>query len=110
GLKKILYVFLFMLIAFSLTGCFNEEEKANAIIDFFNKVDRIEDNTESMLGDYRSNLREVTKNGEPSDMIQLIEEDFIPAVEKQIDAVDNMDLTYKATKKLHDLHMDTLTE
>lgn len=109
-MKKILYLCLFMLIAFLLTGCFNKEKKANAIIDYFDEVQKLEGDAEETLGNYHSHVREATRSGDTFDMIELIEEDFIPVMEKQIDDIDNMDLTYRATKKIRDLHLDMLTE
>jgi len=108
-LKKLVYVFLFISVTFLLTGCFNKEKKANEIIAYFDEVEVFEKNSKVKLVNFSSDLREITENGDIPDMIRLIE-DVVPLFEEQIEAINQVELNYRATKKIRERHIELLSE
>lgn len=78
-LKKVLYAVLFLSISILLKGCFNKEKKANDILDCFDEVEVIEEVSEEKLGEFTSEIHDITKEGDIS-MIRLIAEDVITTI------------------------------
>lgn len=97
---------MFISVTFFLTGCFNKEKKANEIIDYFDEVKIFEEDSKEKLGNFPSDVREITKNGDIPSMIQLIEEDVVPVFEEQIEAINQVKLKYRATKKIREQHIE----
>src|SRR5690625_4277290 len=66
-------------------------------------------NSKVKLGNYSSDLREITENGDIPEMIRLIE-NIVPQFEEQIEAINQVELKYRATKKIRELHIELLIE
>jgi len=97
-LRKILYVLMFMTVTILLTGCFNKENKANEILDYLEKVDSIEGQSRSNLGDFSSEIREITENNDIPEMIRLIEDNVLPTFKEHIEEINEIELHYRSTK------------
>jgi len=99
-----------MTVAILLTGCFNQENKANEILDYLEKVDSIEGESRYKLGDFSSNLREITESGNISEMIHLIEDNILPTFKDHKAEINQIELHYRSTKKVRELHNELMDE
>src|SRR5699024_6367282 len=53
---------------------------------------------------------DIVENQDIDEMARIIEEDMIPAFEAQLEALNQMELKYRATKKIRKRHIDVLAE
>src|SRR5699024_3899819 len=86
----------------------NEEEKANEIIDYFDEIGSYEEDTQEKLDSVTSEGEDIAENQDINGMAQIIEEDIIQAYETQLEALKQMELKYRATKKIRKRHIDLL--
>src|SRR5699024_5931533 len=86
----------------------NEEEKANEILDYFDEIGSYEEDTQEKLDSVTSEGEDIVENQDIDGMAQIIEEDIIPAFEAQLEALNQMELKYGATKKIRTRHIDLL--
>ena len=101
---------MFMTISILLTGCFNKENKANEILDYLDKVDMIEGQSRSNLGNFSSEIREITENNDIPEMIRLIEDNVLPTFKDHVKEINEIELHYRSTKKVRELHIELINE
>src|SRR5699024_9851750 len=85
-----------------------EEEKANEILDYFDEIGSYEEDTQEKLDSVTSEGDDIVENQDIDGMAQIIEEEIIPAFEAQLEALNQMELKYRATKKIRKRHIDLL--
>src|SRR5699024_12261997 len=86
----------------------NEEEKANEILDYFDEIGSYEEDTQEKLDSVTSEGEDIVENQDIDGMAKIIEEDIIQAFEAQLEALNQMELKYRATKKIRKRHVDLL--
>src|SRR5699024_10635278 len=110
--KLIPAILIIILIILVISGInrMNEEEKANEILDYFDEIGSYEEDTQEKLDSVTSEGEDIVENQDIDGMAQIIEEDIIPAFEAQLEALNQMELKYRATKKIRKRHTDLLEE
>lgn len=108
--KLIPAILIIILIILVISGInrMNEEEKANEILDYFDEIGSYEEDTQEKLDSVTSEGEDIVENQDIDGMAQIIEEDIIPAFEAQLEALNQMELKYRATKKIRKRHIDLL--
>src|SRR5699024_7091325 len=108
--KLIPAILIIIIIILVISGInrMNEEEKANEILDYFDEIGSYEEDTQEKLDSVTSEGEDIVENQDIDGMAQIIEEDIIPAFEAQLEDLNQMELKYRATKKIRKRNIDLL--
>ena len=101
-LKKSIYIGIgFLVVAFSLSGCFHYDKEAEELIDYYNEwlMIRIEEPVKGAFTDLAWERNEEKQE-------QIINETVLPVLQESIEYLENVELKHKKIQQLNALHIE----